>query len=470
GNKQPLDRDKTFTTLDEGTAKTTLHPEGSRGDKYSWGNKPPAGMEPQNPIDADFLGNGAKYQEDQTQCSRLRYQSLTENEGEPSYEGDSDTQPMLLTYADEDKHTSSDAPHTEASDTDSSSDKILRKITEDQWEKHKEAAVHYVNLKASIDDYCNENIAHKDQIDQLVKAFMSSLKKSSSTINDLYKGLEAEDPRKLIKASSIVRPDPDEPVIKVVREEAKKLGIHPKETITTKAGELLKKAQEAEHEVLKRQRTEKVRKSLELRKHKYDSYMWTVSNKLKPKPITDIKIHPKTKPVVITVYRGTNGRNFDVYKLFLFGAFGISELDELREIIPKKKNTVVKDLMNSLSRRYEMLRQILRELEIQFALPAPKPYLKPQDKNKSTWNLSLKQESLDWNAIELSLKMSRSWSDVDKVGMEALVSYLVAASMVKSPENARFSMKLRKLITEHPDQEKLKSKKVKLEALGYNMD
>nr|GEU50933.1 hypothetical protein [Tanacetum cinerariifolium] len=62
------------------------------------------------------------------------------------------------------------------------------------------------------------------------------------------------------------------------------------------------------------------------------------------------------------------------------------------------------------------------------------------------------------------------WSDIDKVGMEALLSYLVAASMVKSPENARFSMKLKKLIAEHPDKEKLKSKKVKLEALGYNMD
>nr|GFA46008.1 hypothetical protein [Tanacetum cinerariifolium] len=48
------------------------------------------------------------------------------------------------------------------------------------------------------------------------------------------------------------------------------------------------------------------------------------------------------------------------------------------------------------------------------------------------------------------------WSDIDKVGMEALVSYLVAVSMVISPENERFSMKLRKLIAEHPDQEKLK--------------
>ncbi|GJW39953.1 hypothetical protein Tco_0065798 [Tanacetum coccineum] len=50
------------------------------------------------------------------------------------------------------------------------------------------------------------------------------------------------------------------------------------------------------------------------------------------------------------------------------------------------------------------------------------------------------------------------------------VSYLVMASMVKTQENSRFGLKLRKLIAEHPDQEKLQSKKVKLEALGYKLD
>nr|GEV28699.1 hypothetical protein [Tanacetum cinerariifolium] len=73
GNDQPIDRDLTFTTSDEGTNKTTSRPEGSR--------------------------NGAKYQEDQTQSSRFRYQSLTKNKGEPSYERELDNQPMLLTYA-----------------------------------------------------------------------------------------------------------------------------------------------------------------------------------------------------------------------------------------------------------------------------------------------------------------------------------------------------------------------------------
>ncbi|GJW57579.1 hypothetical protein Tco_0104310 [Tanacetum coccineum] len=159
--------------------------------------------------------------------------------------------------------------------------------------------------------------------------------------------------------------------------------------------------------------------------------------------------------MVIRVYRGTDGRNFNVHRPFTFGAFGISELDELREIIPKKKNVVVHDLMNSISQRYKRIRKIPEELGIKSALPAP----------ALPWR---------WYKIfftdEFGDQAFQRWSDIDKVGMEALVSYLVAVFMVKSPENARFSLKLKKLIAEHPDQEKLKSKKVKLEALGYKMN
>ncbi|GJX30382.1 hypothetical protein Tco_0238461 [Tanacetum coccineum] len=142
-----------------------------------------------------------------------------------------------------------------------------------------------------------------------------------------------EDPsKKLVPASTIVHPDPDEEW----QEEAEKIRLDPKKIASAKAVEKFKKAQDAEQQVLKREHTEKVEKSLKLRKHKFENYMWTISSRLKPETITDIKIHPKTKPVVITVYRGTDGRNFDVHKPFPFGAFGISELDELREIIPKK--------------------------------------------------------------------------------------------------------------------------------------
>ncbi|GKD89353.1 hypothetical protein Tco_1364860 [Tanacetum coccineum] len=333
---------------------------------------------------------------------------------------------------------------------------------------------------------------------------------------DKVKGIATEsddDPsKKLVKASSIVRPDPDEPVRvefmingKVVYLTEQEIQDYwDKEEQIKKAEEearllAITKPEDAEHDVLKRQHNEKVRKSLELRKHKYNSFMWTVSSRLKPEPITDIKIHPKTKPVVITVYRGTDGRNFEVHEPFFFGAFGISKLDKLREIIPKKKNVVVKDLMNSLSQRYERLKKIPRELGIHSALPAPAPeQASSRSSGRKQKHIELEPETiisgLECNrglpknvpfvnnmvieepeygiffTNEFGDQAFQRWSDIDKVGMEALVSYLVAASMVKSTKNARFSMKLRKLIAEHPDQEKLKSKKVKLEALGYKMD
>ncbi|GJZ74230.1 hypothetical protein Tco_0638376 [Tanacetum coccineum] len=409
---------------------------------------------------------------------------------------------------------------------------LFNRITEEQREQHEEAVVSYDDLKASVDQYYNENITHRDQIDKLVDASMSSLNIISTTISEFYKvkafdfsallsavkslrahvvkqeeasnawmksstnmawnlgsrmsGVElsqtalkreissltkdtseiksllkgenanttateeppshtegeTEGPRlsilissipstiipsaqaqpitsiiihpkssqatlkidkgkgiatksdddpskKLVKASSIVRPDPDEQVRvefmingKVVylteqeiqdywdkEEQIKKAEEESRLLIMTKP----KKAQDTKHVVLKRQHTKRVIKSLDLRKQKYDSYMWTVSSRLKPEPITNIKIHPKTKPVVIKVYRGTDGRNVEVHEPFLFGAFGISKLDELREIIPKKKNAVVKEFMNSLSRRYKRLKKIPEELGIHSALPAPAP-------------------------------------------------------------------------------------------------
>ncbi|GJU07220.1 hypothetical protein Tco_1123650 [Tanacetum coccineum] len=413
---------------------------------------------------------------------------------------------------------------------------LFNKITEDYWEKHEEAAMHYANLKASIDEYYDENIAYRDQTDKLVETSMSALDKSSTTIKDLYKGLniitellkeinnavkddpatnkkiheatetfvkiftnitkvlslvkgfnfsdlhftvkdlqahvvkqEAEladwsksstnmawnlgliqrvlssgrhalckvhderdregdnvthvatkdlllilrgrlktrslkiqrwqkgkgiatneqaEKRKLVKALSIVHPDPDASILipytingKLFHLMAQQLQAHlDKEEQIKKAKEQARLLAITKPEVVKdvelmtlhNEKIEKARKSLELRKHEYDNYIWTISSRQKFEKITDVKVHLKTKPVVITIYRGTNGRNFKVHNPFSFGAFAITELDELKEIIPKKKNIVVQDdLMNSLSRRYERIRKIPEELGIQFALPTP---------------------------------------------------------------------------------------------------
>ncbi|GJV48234.1 hypothetical protein Tco_1438446 [Tanacetum coccineum] len=232
GNIEPLDMDLTSTTSDEGTAKTTPRPEGSLRDKDSGGNIPPADMEPIHPTVADLSGTGAKYQVDETQSTRLRYRSLTKNKGKTSSEVEPDTEPLQLqTFADvqvfilfedeldkesdEEKTPSpkQDQPepsHVQESTSDSSTPdlkkfnntlplnerqliKYLRKvsrvlfsrITKKQWEQHEEAAISYVDLKASIEEYYDENVAQIDQTDKLVE----TTDMSSTTIKDLYQGL-----------------------------------------------------------------------------------------------------------------------------------------------------------------------------------------------------------------------------------------------------------------------------------------
>ncbi|GKF16970.1 hypothetical protein Tco_0061888, partial [Tanacetum coccineum] len=154
--------------------------------------------------------------------------------------------------------------------------------------------------------------------------------------------------------------------------------------------------------------------------------MWIINSRLKLKPIIDIKIHPKTKPVVITVYRGTNGRSFDVHKPFLFGAFSISKLDELREIIPKKKNTVSALLAleqapsETLGRKQKHMElepeTRIPGLECNRALPRNVMFIN---------NMVIKEPEYGIFFIdEFGDQAFQRWSDIDKVGMEALVSYL----------------------------------------------
>nr|GEY06650.1 hypothetical protein [Tanacetum cinerariifolium] len=133
---------------------------------------------------------------------------------------------------------------------------------------------------------------------------------------------------KLVKASSVVRPNADalilikkavaeakrfemtkSKVIKIVQEEAKKIRIDPKKVTSVKAGENFKKAQDAE-------------------------------------------------------WRNNDKRNFVVHNLFKFADFRLTELDELGLIIEKKKSSVFKDLMQSLSKKYERLKKIPEELGI----------------------------------------------------------------------------------------------------------
>ncbi|GKC49380.1 hypothetical protein Tco_1072125 [Tanacetum coccineum] len=104
------------------------------------------------------------------------------------------------------------------------------------------------------------------------------------------------------------------------------------------------------------------------------------------------------------------------------------------------------------------LKKIPEELGIQSPLPA----LVPKQASSQTSGRKRKHIELEPEVKVPRLECNRSltkafqrWNDIHKVGVDSHVSYMVMASMVKTKENARFSLKLRKLIANHPDQEKL---------------
>ncbi|GKA34272.1 hypothetical protein Tco_0720701 [Tanacetum coccineum] len=163
--------------------------------------------------------------------------------------------------------------------------------------------------------------------------------------------------------------------------------------------------------------------------------MWTINNRLKPETITDIKIHPKTKPVIITIYRGTDGRNFDVHKPFALGAFGISEFDELREIIPKKKNAVSAfpapdvpvpvQASSQTSRRkgnHMKLESEIRVtgLECNRSLPEGVPFVN---------NIVIEEPEYGIFFTDVFGDQAfQRWNDIHKVGVDSLVSYVIFVS------------------------------------------
>ncbi|GKB74723.1 hypothetical protein Tco_0936135 [Tanacetum coccineum] len=173
-----------------------------------------------------------------------------------------------------------------------------------------------------------------------------------------------------------------------------------------------------------------------------------------------------------------------------FGNFGITEWNELREIISKKKNIVVQDLLNSLSKRYEKPRTTLDELRIRSNLPSPGQVLsltlgrknKIQELEPETRILRLECNRILLEGITFVDNLVKEQpengmffidvfgdeafqriSDIHKIDVETLLTYLVMDLNISIPVNKRFCLALRSLIVGHPDNEKLKSKKVKLE-------
>ncbi|GJW63685.1 hypothetical protein Tco_0115569 [Tanacetum coccineum] len=137
-----------------------------------------------------------------------------------------------------------------------------------------------------------------------------------------------EEPTRAVPISTIrpiTRPNPEVALIETssrlpltyhileIHEETGKIGLNPKTIVSAKAGGKFKKARDTEHQVLKREHLQKVKRLMELNKKRAKQHI-------------------------------------------------VTKLDELGQIIQKKKNTIVKDLMISLRKRYERLKKIPGEL------------------------------------------------------------------------------------------------------------
>nr|GEU60531.1 reverse transcriptase domain-containing protein [Tanacetum cinerariifolium] len=165
------------------------------------------------------------------------------------------------------------------------------------------------------DDMITEEIMSKtDDVEKEHEHVPEDTKPISITIHTTLKSDKGNDiardtdesPQKLVKASTKVRPDPDTLVLIPFKINATKAEVDPKSLQSSKGGQEFIKKLDAEMKVLKREHLEKLTKAKELRKKRIDQYRWTTTSRCKPKTITDILIHPNTKPVAITVYRGND--------------------------------------------------------------------------------------------------------------------------------------------------------------------
>nr|GEV70903.1 hypothetical protein [Tanacetum cinerariifolium] len=462
---------------------------------------------------------------------------------------------------------------------------LFSRITEKQWEQHEEATVSYVDLKTSIKEYYNENVAHRDQTDKLVETTMSAIDKRSTTIKDLYKGMNIIT-QHLKDINTTVKDDPAtnkkiddaiETFSKIFTNTTEAHALKQKEAAAwaksstnmawnlgskMTANKICQTALKSEVSSL-RQDISKIKSMMteiyqDFKGQSSSAPSSSVTSTLaltniptnvegenatnttteEPHSHTEAEIEHLKMAVLISSITPTKADEDSSKKLVHASSivcpdldeqlklnswpevikvvqeeaekirldskkissakveFGITELDDLGLIIQKKKNSIVKDLITSLSKRYERLKKIPKELGIPSALPTPAP----KQASSQTLGRKTKHIELEPEVKVPGLKCDRSlpeavpfvnnmvieepeygifftdvfgdqvfqrWSDIHKVEVDSLVSYLVMALIVKTKENARFSLKPKKLIVDHPDQEKQKSKKVNLEALGY---
>ncbi|GKA49205.1 hypothetical protein Tco_0742163 [Tanacetum coccineum] len=137
----------------------------------------------------------------------------------------------------------------------------------------------------------------------------------------------------------------------------------------------------------------------------------------------------------------------------------VQEEAEKIELDPKKITSA------KAGEKYERIRRIPEELGLKSALPAPAlEQVSSKSSRKKRKHMELEPE-IKFFGLKCNQPLPENVLFVNNMVIEE-----PKYGIFTSPENESFDMKLKKLIDEHPDQEKLKSKKVKLKALRYEMN
>nr|GEY25391.1 hypothetical protein [Tanacetum cinerariifolium] len=142
---------------------------------------------------------------------------------------------------------------------------------------------------------------HPDPNEPVRLPYMIHGKMYQLTNDEIQEHLDKEEKMKkaVEEAKLLEMSKPD--LIKVVHEEATKAGVDPKILASAKGGQEFKKIHDAEFKVLNREHSKNTKRSKELRKKRIEKYRLNTNSRLKCKTITDVKIHPNTKPVAMTV-------------------------------------------------------------------------------------------------------------------------------------------------------------------------
>ncbi|GJT07249.1 hypothetical protein Tco_0841711 [Tanacetum coccineum] len=223
-------------------------------------------------------------------------------------------------------------------------------------------------------------------------------------------------------------------LIKVVYEEATKARVDPKALSSKKGGQEFVKMQDAKIKVHNKEHSKKIKRAEELRQERIDL----------PESGSGI-IQRITKQ-----WQRNKPAEYQVFYLWNTGFFtsGIPQSDRGIQVKPGEIQ--------------------VQELKPEVRIPGLKCNRSLHKGILFVNNLIIEQPEYEMFFIDVfGDEAFQRMNDIHKIDADTLLTYLLIALNINNPTNQRFCLALRSLIDSHHHKEKLKSKRVKLKAVGY---